>query len=189
MAASKRTAKTRPASGSRELVEDRVDDDRSEDDQAPEDRTDGTDAAPEESDRDGDVADGFDDEITPRRRSRTRAAEPARRRRGRDTTASRAASVRAVPEAAKDSAATETARARRSAEAERTRTTRRRVAAAAPNPAWLAPTAVVLLILGLLYLVVYYLTAGQLPFPIGDLNLLVGFGIMIVGGALLMRWK
>lgn len=91
-----------------------------------------------------------------------------------------------VPEKAKD--ATPASR-QRSAAAEGARTGRRRVAAVAPNPAWLAPTAVTLLILGLLYLVVYYLSAGTVPLPIGDWNLAVGFGVMLAGGGMLMFWK
>lgn len=151
--------------------------------------------------------DGFDQEIAPPpARSdaapvrRSTAKDPARRRAASDRRDARTASAdapartrstarTAVPEAAKDSAATQSARARRAAEAERTSTSRRRVAAVAPNPAWLAPTAVTLLILGLVYLVTYYLSSARLPLPIGDWNLLVGFGIMIAGGGLLMRWK
>lgn len=91
-----------------------------------------------------------------------------------------------VPEKAKD--ATPASR-QRSAAVEGARTGRRRVAAVAPNPAWLAPTAVTLLILGLLYLVVYYLSAGTVPLPIGDWNLAVGFGVMLAGGGMLMFWK
>lgn len=134
-------------------------------------------------------------------RGTTAASTKGGRSKGRTTTgdaddapagkdpARRKPTPRTVPDAAKDSRATETARARRAAEAERTRTTRRRVAAVAPNPAWLAPTAVTLLLLGLVYLVTYYLSSATLPLPIGDWNLLAGFGIMILGGALLMRWR
>ena len=49
--------------------------------------------------------------------------------------------------------------------------------------------AVVFLVLGLLYLVTFYLSAGQLPLPIGDWNLAAGFGLMLVGGGMLMFWK
>ncbi|MFC7375329.1 cell division protein CrgA [Brachybacterium sp. GCM10030268] len=90
-------------------------------------------------------------------------------------------------EKAKD--ATRTPSAKKAAAAETARTTRRRVAAEAPNPPWLAPAAVVFLILGLLYLVTYYLSSGQLPLPIGDWNLAAGFGVMLVGGGMLMFWK
>jgi len=92
-----------------------------------------------------------------------------------------------VPEKAKDS--TRATSVRRAAAAESSRTTGRRVAAAGQNPQWLAPTAVVLLVLGLAYLVTYYISAGQLPLPIGDWNLAVGFGVLMVGGGMLMFWK
>lgn len=113
----------------------------------------------------------------------------ARRRTQSDQPARRTPAVLDVPEKAKDATSTETARARRAAETERTRSTRRRQRAIAANPAWLAPTAVALLILGLVYLVVYYLSTGQLPLPIGNWNLAAGFGILMVGGGLLMFWK
>lgn len=92
-----------------------------------------------------------------------------------------------VSEKAKDS--TRSTSARKAAAAESARTTGRRVAAAGQNPAWLAPTAVTLLIIGLLYLVTYYLSSGMLPLPIGDWNLAVGFGVLMVGGGMLMFWK
>ncbi|SLM94805.1 cell division protein CrgA [Brachybacterium nesterenkovii] len=171
-----------------------------------------------DADGDADEAfDGFDDEIRPTPRKKRRPAEPTRRSRKdragsarpgakrrddraeddedtddtspRDSRRGRKATVLDVPEKAKDSSATETARARRAAEAERTRAGRRRAPAATVNPAWLAPTAVALLILGLVYLVVYYLSTGQLPLPIGNWNLAAGFGIMMAGGAMLMFWK
>lgn len=75
------------------------------------------------------------------------------------------------------------------AEAERTRSGRRRVAAPAQSPRWLVPFALTLLIIGLLYLIVYYLSVGTLPLPIGDWNLLVGFGLMGIGAIALMFWK
>lgn len=92
-----------------------------------------------------------------------------------------------VTEKAKDS--TRSTSVKKAAAAESTRTTGRRVAAATQNPAWLAPAAVVLLILGLVYLVTYYISSGQLPLPIGDWNLAAGFGVLMVGGGMLMFWK
>ena len=91
-----------------------------------------------------------------------------------------------VAEKAKDASSSSSKKA---AAAEAARAPRRRVAADAPNPAWLAPTAVVLLLVGLAYLVTYYLSSGTLPLPIGDWNLAAGFGVMLVGGGLLMFWK
>lgn len=92
-----------------------------------------------------------------------------------------------VSEKAKD--ATRSTSPKKAAAAETARTGRRRVAAEAPNPAWLAPTAVVFLLLGLAYLVTFYLSGGTLPLPIGDWNLAAGFGVMLVGGGMLMFWK
>ncbi|ATG50982.1 hypothetical protein CFK38_05130 [Brachybacterium vulturis] len=92
-----------------------------------------------------------------------------------------------VAEKAKDS--TRSTSVKKAAAAESSRSTRRRVAATTQNPAWLAPTAVVLLIVGLAYLVTYYISAGQLPLPIGDWNLAAGFGVLMVGGGMLMFWK
>ncbi|ASK65454.1 hypothetical protein CFK39_05975 [Brachybacterium avium] len=92
-----------------------------------------------------------------------------------------------VAEKAKDS--TRSTSVKKAAAAESSRSTGRRVAAATQNPAWLAPTAVVLLVVGLAYLVTYYISAGQLPLPIGDWNLAAGFGVLMVGGGMLMFWK
>lgn len=103
---------------------------------------------------------------------------------GRDATST---SGSEVTEKAKD--ATRTGSPKKAAAAESARTSGRRVAAEAPNPAWLAPTAVVLLLVGLAYLVAFYLSAGALPLPIGDWNLAAGFGVMLVGGGMLMFWK
>ena len=57
------------------------------------------------------------------------------------------------------------------------------------SPSWLAPTAITLLIVGVLYLVTYYITNATLPLPIGDWNLAVGLGIILAGGVLLTNWK
>ena len=57
------------------------------------------------------------------------------------------------------------------------------------NPAWLVPLFSTLLILGLLWVVVFYLT-HQYPIPaIGNWNLAVGAGISFIGFILLMWWE
>lgn len=81
------------------------------------------------------------------------------------------------------------AASRRRPTAEGARSGRRVAAPSTMNPQWLAPVAVALLIVGLVYLVTYYLSAGTLPLPIGDWNLAAGFGIMLLGGGMLMFWK
>ncbi|OZG49070.1 cell division protein CrgA [Bombiscardovia coagulans] len=62
------------------------------------------------------------------------------------------------------------------------------------NPRWFVPLFITLMILGLIWIVVYYLAAtmGHTSFPIphiGQWNLLVGFGILLVGFLMTMWWR
>jgi len=60
------------------------------------------------------------------------------------------------------------------------------------NPAWLLPVMLGLMILGLAWIVVYYLTAGsyRLPIPgLGNWNLVIGFASILAGFALTTRWR
>lgn len=58
------------------------------------------------------------------------------------------------------------------------------------NPSWFIPLFSVLLILGLAWVVVNYITAGVWPIPgIGNWNLLIGFGIMMAGFLMTMWWN
>ena len=62
--------------------------------------------------------------------------------------------------------------------------------AAKPNPAWYKPVMFGLMILGLLWIITYYITQGQFPVPaLGASNILVGFGIAIVGFLMTTRWR
>lgn len=74
------------------------------------------------------------------------------------------------------------------------------VAAAAPqvkkvetgNPPWLIPVMLGLMILGLAWIVLFYLTSNgaRLPIPaLGQWNLAVGFVFIIAGFGLTTRWK
>lgn len=60
-----------------------------------------------------------------------------------------------------------------------------------PLPRWYLPLALGLMILGLVWLVVTYLSPGAAyPIPgIGQWNLAVGFGIIVVGFGMLTRWR
>ena len=63
-----------------------------------------------------------------------------------------------------------------------------------PSPRWLAPLMLVLFGLGILWLVVYYLTEarmGGIPGieDLGDWNLLVGFAFIILGFGLSTQWR
>ena len=62
----------------------------------------------------------------------------------------------------------------------------------AVNPRWLAPVMVGLMVLGLTWIVTFYLTSADLGLPIpqiGQWNLAVGFGLIIVGFGLTTRWR
>lgn len=58
------------------------------------------------------------------------------------------------------------------------------------SPRWLAPTMVALFVVGLLWIVAYYLTP-DLPVlrELGNWNMLVGFGLIMAGFALSTRWR
>jgi hypothetical protein len=63
-----------------------------------------------------------------------------------------------------------------------------------PSPRWLAPLMLALFGIGVLWLVVFYITQarmGGLPYvsDIGNWNLLVGFGFIIAGFGLSTQWR
>ena len=59
-----------------------------------------------------------------------------------------------------------------------------------PLPRWYKATMFGLMIVGLLWIVVYYLTQGLFPIvAIGGWNILVGFGIALVGFLMMSRWS
>lgn len=59
-----------------------------------------------------------------------------------------------------------------------------------PSPPWYAPTMVGLMILGLVWIVVTYLSSTNYPIPgIGNGNLLVGFALIITGFVMTTRWR
>ena len=63
--------------------------------------------------------------------------------------------------------------------------------AAAPSPAWYPIVMAVILVIGLAYLVVYYLAGDKIPFmnSLGGWNFAVGFGIMVLGLIMAVRWR
>lgn len=59
-----------------------------------------------------------------------------------------------------------------------------------PNARWFVPVMVGLLLLGLAWIVTYYISRGDYPVPnIGDWNLLAGFGILLTGFVMTTRWR
>lgn len=60
-----------------------------------------------------------------------------------------------------------------------------------PSPAWYPIVMAVVLLIGLAYLVVYYLAADKVPVmkDIGAWNFAVGFGVMLTGLIMAVRWR
>ncbi|MCL1870865.1 MAG: cell division protein CrgA [Promicromonosporaceae bacterium] len=56
------------------------------------------------------------------------------------------------------------------------------------NPVWLVPVMIGLMVLGLVWLVVYYLTGWPIP-ALHQWNLLIGFALIISGFGLTTQWK
>jgi hypothetical protein len=59
-----------------------------------------------------------------------------------------------------------------------------------PSPVWLPISAVVLIVFGIAWLVVYYLSEQQYPVATWAYwNLAVGFGCMVASLGILSRWR
>jgi hypothetical protein len=56
---------------------------------------------------------------------------------------------------------------------------------------WLAPLMLALFAIGILWLVVFYLTQGDMPVvgALSNWNLVVGFGFIVAGFALSTQWR
>jgi len=60
----------------------------------------------------------------------------------------------------------------------------------APNPVWFKPIMLGLMVLGLLWVIVFYLSNQALPIPgIAGWNLVIGFGIAFIGFLMSTRWR
>ena len=64
-------------------------------------------------------------------------------------------------------------------------------AKAGPSPRWLAPLMLVLFGIGVVWLVVYYVSGGDAPLlrDLGAWNLAIGFGFIVVGFGLSTQWR
>ena len=62
---------------------------------------------------------------------------------------------------------------------------------AAPSPTWYPAVMAGVLILGLAYLVAYYLASDKISFMghLGAWNFAVGFGILVAGLVMAVRWR
>jgi len=60
-----------------------------------------------------------------------------------------------------------------------------------PSPVWLAPLMLVLFLIGIAWLVVFYITAPNMPLvgDLGNANLAIGFGFIVLGFGLSTQWR
>lgn len=60
----------------------------------------------------------------------------------------------------------------------------------APNPVWFKPIMFGFMLVGLLWIIVFYVSETRFPIAeIGNFNILVGFGIMFIGFLMTTRWR
>lgn len=62
----------------------------------------------------------------------------------------------------------------------------------APNQVWFKPVMFGFMLLGLVWIVLYYITSQNLALPIpqlGNGNIFVGFGLIMVGFLMTTRWR
>jgi hypothetical protein len=59
------------------------------------------------------------------------------------------------------------------------------------SPRWLVPAMLGCLLVGLIWIALFYITGGTTPLQsaLGDFNLVVGFGFIIVGVGLSTKWR
>jgi hypothetical protein len=62
--------------------------------------------------------------------------------------------------------------------------------AQAPNPVWFKPLMFGFMLLGLVWIIVFYVSGSDAPIPVlGNWNIVIGFGIMAVGFLMTTRWR
>ena len=62
----------------------------------------------------------------------------------------------------------------------------------APNPVWFKPVMFGFMLLGLIWIVLFYITSSNLQLPIpqlGQANIFVGFGFVLIGFLMTPWWK
>ncbi|MEO8908536.1 MAG: cell division protein CrgA [Microbacteriaceae bacterium] len=59
-----------------------------------------------------------------------------------------------------------------------------------PNPVWFKPLMLGFMLVGLAWIVVFYVSQSQFPIPaLGAWNILIGFGIAFIGFLMTTRWR
>lgn len=60
----------------------------------------------------------------------------------------------------------------------------------APNPVWFKPIMIGLMLVGLIWVLIFYLSNMTYPIPgLGPWNLVIGFGIAFIGFLMTTRWR
>jgi hypothetical protein len=60
----------------------------------------------------------------------------------------------------------------------------------APNPVWFKPVMFGFMLIGLAWIIVFYVSQGTWPVAsLGSWNILVGFGVAFVGFLMTTRWR
>jgi hypothetical protein len=61
---------------------------------------------------------------------------------------------------------------------------------AAPNPVWFKPIMFGFMLVGLVWILTFYVSAGLFPIPsVGALNIVIGFALMFIGFLMTTRWR
>ena len=80
--------------------------------------------------------------------------------------------------------------ARTTARTKSERPTESRSGEPAPNAVWFKPVMFGFMLLGLVWIIVFYVSQSQLPIPdLDSWNILIGFGIMFIGFLMTTRWR
>ena len=59
-----------------------------------------------------------------------------------------------------------------------------------PNPVWFKPIMFGFMLLGLAWVIVFYVSQGAFPIPdLESWNILIGFGIAFIGFLMTTRWR
>lgn len=59
-----------------------------------------------------------------------------------------------------------------------------------PNPVWFKPVMFGFMLLGLAWIIVFYVSESRFPIPeAGSANILIGFGIAFIGFLMTTRWR
>ncbi len=96
-----------------------------------------------------------------------------------------------MPESKGRKAAETKATVKRKSEAASKQQENRAKKASLESPAWVAPTFIAVGLLGVLWLVLYYIASSYIPFmaALEGWNILIGMGLMVAAFGIATQWK